>query len=255
MITQIKSWIPLSFEPVLIKSWFFLKPLIRIFFKGQQRYCPICNSFVRRFLSHGPRAFKREDVLCPVCFSHGRQRFAWVYFSSQLQFQDEKPKSFLHIAPDVQLIEKFKKLPNIDYLSIDLESPHALMHMDITDLKLSDNRFDVIYCSHVLEHIPDDLKAMSEMYRVLKSGGFAFIQVPLSDKPTFEDLSIEDPEERQRLFLWHDHVRLYGPDIKDRLVKVGYKVTVVSALDILDKEACEQMAVRPDEKLFFCEKK
>lgn len=254
MISQIKSIIPLSFEPVLVKIWYFFRPLIRMVFWGKQRYCPVCESSVCLFLAHGSMLNKRSDVVCPVCLSHDRQRFAWVFFNSLKNVMDKKSKTFLHIAPDLQLIRKFKKMPDINYLSVDLESPHAQVHMDITDLKLKDNQFDIIFCSHVLEHIPDDYKAMSELYRVSKPGGFTLIQVPLSDKPTFEDLTIQDPDERYRLFLWYDHVRLYGPDIKQRLKSVGFHVSVVEASDVLKKEECVRMAVDPDDKLFFCKK-
>jgi SAM-dependent methyltransferase len=135
--------------------------------------------------------------------------------------------------------KKFRSLSNLDYLSIDLESPIAMRNMDVTKLELPDAQFDVIFCNHVFEHIPDDRVAMKELRRVLKPNGFAILQTPIDDArdTTDEDPSITDPQERLRRFGQTDHVRTYGRDFFDRLRESGWNVTrdrFVKTLPITD---------------------
>jgi SAM-dependent methyltransferase len=145
-------------------------------------------------------------------------------------------------------------IPGVDYLSADLISPHAMVKMDITDIDLPDSSFDIVYCSHILEHVTDDLKAMSEMVRVLKPGGLALIQVPISENGTFEDPSITDPGERERLFWQSVHVRLYGLDIKDRLAVAGFDVEVVFGHQLIEPQSRESMGIDSNEVIFHCRK-
>ncbi len=101
----------------------------------------------------------------------------------------------------------------------------AMIAMDITALNFADESFDVVICNHVLEHVPDDARAMSELFRVLKSGGWGSIQVPMAGDVTQEDLSITNPEERRRRYGQDDHVRQYGRDFLDRMKHAGFEVT------------------------------
>ena len=120
-----------------------------------------------------------------------------------------------------------QKHDNIDYLTADLNPEGVMVKMDITDIDYPDSTFDTIICNHVLEHIIDDHKAMSELHRVLKPGGWAILQVPISfslDK-TFEDASVTAPEEREQVFGQCDHVRIYAPDYIDRLEQAGFQVS------------------------------
>ncbi len=128
----------------------------------------------------------------------------------------------LHVAPEKRFMKRFKTVPGLDYLSADLYSELAMVKMDLTDIEWESNCFDVIFCSHVLEHIPDDKKAMSELYRVLKRGGWALFQVPIFGDKTYEDFSITSPEGRLLHFGQEDHVRKYGHDIIDRLRSAGF---------------------------------
>ena len=102
-------------------------------------------------------------------------------------------------------------MDNIDYTSADLESPLADVKMDVHNIPFEDNAFSVVFCNHVMEHVEDDIKAMSEINRVLKSGGWAIIQSPqdYDRKETLEDSTITDPKERERVYWQDDHVRLY----------------------------------------------
>ena len=115
--------------------------------------------------------------------------------------------------------------------------------MDITDIRHPDGSFDIIYCSHVLEHVTDDRKAMGKFYRVLKPSGWAVLNVPIMADTTFEDPSVTDPKEREKLFGQHDHVRAYGPDYGDRLAEAGFSATRYSPEDLLIKSQIEKFGI------------
>jgi SAM-dependent methyltransferase len=189
---------------------------------GWTHQCNICGRSLRAFAESA-----EHERMCPFCYSRPRHRTAWRYFTERSDLFDGRPKRMLHIAPEYSLAPKFRAAPNIDYLSGDLEPGAAMVVMDITDIHYPDASFDVIYCSHVLEHVPEDRKAMRELARVLKPGGWAIIAVPiLRSDHTFEDPAITSPEERQRVYGQFDHVRAYGPDFADRLRESGFDVTV-----------------------------
>ncbi len=141
---------------------------------------------------------------------------------------------------------RLQQLP-IDYLSVDLDSPYAMRHCDITAIPEPDASFDVVICNHVLEHIPDDRKAMRELRRVLKPGGLAVLQHPIHDRPdTFEDQSIVSPDERLRVFGQEDHVRIYGWDFVDRLRDVGFgSVTIPEPCDDFSTAERDYLGLRP----------
>ncbi len=124
--------------------------------------------------------------------------------------------------------------------------------MDITDIHLPDHSFDVIICNHVMEHIPDDTQAMSELYRVMKPGGWAILQTPISGDTTFEDPTVQSPEERQRLFGQRDHVRIYGRDYEDRLRSVGFTVNVDGYVRSLDPVIVSSSGLDADEDIYYC---
>ena len=129
-----------------------------------------------------------------------------------------------------------------------------MLRVDITDLPFDDSRFDAIYCSHVLEHVPDDRKAMSELRRVLRPGGWAILQVPIKGIVTFEDPAVTTPEDRERVFGQSDHVRIYGLDFKDRLEEVGFKVTIVQYANVLSEEEIRLSAIGRGDDIYLCEK-
>ena len=162
--------------------------------------------------------------MCPRCFSLERHRIIWHFLVDNLDFINKK-RRMLHIAPEQCFYYKFRKLGNLDYTTADLESPLADILMDITEIPFEDERFDFIMCNHVLEHVKDDRKAMSELFRVLKKGGEAILQVPLDYQRefTYEDENVTSPEERKIKFWGRDHVRLYGRDYLKRLNKIGWK--------------------------------
>ena len=209
-------------RPILINLSIFLRPFIYLFFKGNNFTDPIDGKSYRKFLPYG-YGKQRENALSPGTLSLERHRQMWLFLQNETDFFTKNYK-VLHIAPEQEFLRKFKKMKNLDYTSADLFSPIVDVKADILDLPFEDESFDVIFCNHVLEHIEDDRKAMSELYRVMKKGGWGILQVPMKNslEKTYEDFTITDPKERQKHFGQYDHVRWYGMDYFDRLKSVGF---------------------------------
>ena len=209
-------------RPMLINLSIFLRPIIYQFFKGNKFTDPIDGKSYRKFLPYG-YGKQRDNALSPGTLSLERHRQMWLYLQNETDFFIKNYK-VLHIAPEQEFLRKFKKMKNLDYTSADLFSPIVDVKADILDLPFADESFDVVICNHVLEHIEDDRKAMSELYRVMKKGGWGILQVPMKNslEKTYEDFSITDPKERQKHFGQYDHVRWYGMDYFDRLKSVGF---------------------------------
>ena len=254
MVSRIKALMPAAAEPLAIRTWFLLRPIVRTAFFGCARYCPVCRSHCRRFLSHGPHSRRLQDVVCPVCLSHPRLRLAWLFLSARTDLLDGRRRRILHVAPEPALAEHLRRARNIEIVSADLDSPHAMVKLDVTRIDRESASFDVILCSHVLEHVEDDRKAMRELFRVLRPGGWAMIQVPLSSQPTFEDPSITDPAERERLFWQADHVRLYGLDIADRLKEAGFEVETVFGEELVAPDQLVKTGISARDAAFLCRK-
>jgi SAM-dependent methyltransferase len=178
----------------------------------------------------------------------------YLYLTQKTDLFSGNRKRMLHVAPEWQMSRLFQEADCIDYLSADLSSPTAMVKMDITDIHYADGSFDVIYCSHVLEHVPDDMGAMRELYRVLKPGGWAILQVPISADMTFEDPTVTSPEEREKLFGQDDHVRRYGPDYGDRLAAAGFSVLVDGFVRTLSEQEISRFGLTPSEDVYFCRK-
>jgi SAM-dependent methyltransferase len=155
---------------------------------------------------------------------------------------DKRPKHMLHVAPEPCFEKPLRRKLGSGYVSADI-SRQAMVRMDITNIQYSNETFDVIYCSHVLEHVKDDKRAIRELYRVMKSDGWALLLVPITGDKTFEDPSVTDPEERSRLFGQEDHVRRYGSDYVERLIEGGFKVRVVNPFDFLHGEEIVRMGI------------
>jgi SAM-dependent methyltransferase len=219
-----------------------------VVYAGKARYCPVCQSHTRFFRPFGVK--KRSDAMCPVCRSLERHRLVWLYLQ-QTNLFDPQPKNMLHIAPETAFAPYFSRLPHLRYISSDLEKQNIVVRMDLMSIAHPDETFDIIYCSHVLEHIDDDRQAMREMRRVLRRGGWALIDVPITVEHTFEDPTVTDYRERERLFGQFDHVRRYGPDIADRLREAGFHTQVLSAQDIVASQDMNRLGIKP-QSLFIC---
>lgn len=211
---------------MLINLSIFLRPLIYQFFKGNKFTDPIDGKSYRKFLPYG-YGKQRENALSPGTLSLERHRQMWLYLQNETEFFINNYK-VLHIAPEQEFLRRFKKMKNLDYISADLYSPIVDVKADILDLPFEDESFDIVFCNHVLEHIEDDSKALSELYRVMKKGGWGIFQVPLKHSltETYEDFSIKDPKDRQKHFGQYDHVRWYGMDYFERLQKAGFQVDI-----------------------------
>jgi glycosyltransferase involved in cell wall biosynthesis/Tfp pilus assembly protein PilF len=215
-------------------------------------FCPVCDTQAERFLTYGVK--KRSNACCPRCGAMERHRLLWLYLQTQTDIFRKNIK-MLDVAPSNLISERLKSQPNIDYLSIDLQSARAMRHMDLTNLELPKNEFDFILCYHVLEHIPEDRKALSELFRVLKPGGWAIIQVPLYRelKETLEDPSVTDPKARERIFGQKDHVRKYSPnDYKRRLAVAGFRVEVSDFARKLSPAESSRFSINTNESLHIC---
>lgn len=196
---------------------------------------------------------RRPNSTCPVCGSLERHRLLWNFFEAETNLFSDSHKKMLHIAPEACFVSRFQKLSTLDYLTADLENP-AMVQMDITNIQYPDNSFDIVYCSHVLEHIPDDRTAMKELARVLQPSGWAVLQVPMGTEPTQENLSITDPEERTRLYGQSDHVRMYGPDYKERLEESGFQVSAISYLSRFDTTQKQKLGlINCNDDIYYCQ--
>jgi predicted SAM-dependent methyltransferase len=222
---------------------------------SRQVECPCCKGHFPRFLPKG--LVLRPYAQCPRCGSLERHRLIWLYVLHRTRLcANSMDIRFLHVAPEAVLEALFRQLPRLEYISADLDPSRAMVQMDITNIHFEDNRFDAILCSHVLEHIPDDLTAMRELNRVLKPGGWAILQVPIDRSRTasFEDPSVRTPEERERVFGQHDHVRIYGLDYRDRLEEAGFCVSVDPFAQHLGLEQCRRYGLDSKEEIHFCTK-
>ncbi|MFN3756866.1 MAG: class I SAM-dependent methyltransferase, partial [Flavobacterium sp.] len=208
----------------------------------------------RMFLPYG-YGKQRNNVLAPGTLSLERHRLLWVYLQRETDFFSAK-RRLLHFAPEQAFYQRFKKMPQLDYVTTDLHSPLADVKADICQLPFEDHSFDMILCNHVLEHIPDDRKAMQELYRVLKPGGIGIFQIPqdLNREYTFQDNSITDPKERAAIFGQYDHVRVYGRDYFDLLRTVGFHVEAVDYTAALTDDEIKRYGLAKGELLPVCRK-
>lgn len=229
--------------------------------KQFEKECPICGYKGYDFKPY-PQIIHRE-VECPNCSSHERHRATYLYFKENAHLLTNKNK-VLHFAPEVQLQKIFKKC-DIEYHPVDISDENWYIDeiVDIQDIPYENNYFDLIYCSHILEHVPDDKKAISELYRVLKPGGIALILVPINgiafDLPYDETRTLEDekyntPELREKYYGQFDHLRLYGSDFKERLLECGFNIKSDDFIKRLGYETIEKYALIRNENIFECTK-
>jgi predicted SAM-dependent methyltransferase len=244
----------------------FTNLYMRCKYFGFKFKCPFCEGHFRKLLPAGLDLpiLKEKNVVgggyrlnghCPSCYSSDRERLIYLYLKNKTNFFYENLK-VLHVAPEQNLQKVFMAWTNIDYLSSDFDSPLAMINMDITKIPYEDNSFDVIICNHVLEHIPNDRQAMSELYRVLRPGGWSILQVPISlllDR-TYEDPTVIASDEREKKFGQSDHVRIYAKDYKDRLESVGFTVEVYSFGKEFGDSTIHKYALLKDEDIYLASK-
>jgi SAM-dependent methyltransferase len=234
-----------------------VSPLAMKFFaftnKGKDVQCPVCEKEYKKFLPYGRVA--RENALCPSCLSLERHRLMWLFLKEKTNFFTAKLK-VLHVAPEHCFIDRFDALPNLEYITADIESPLAKVKMDIHSIPFPENTFDVIFCNHVLEHVEDDILACSEFNRVIKPDGWGILQSPVYNlEKTLEDKTIQDPAERERIFGQRDHVRKFGKDYAERLRKSGLLIEENQFVKEIPSDAVKKYALAPEEVIFVCRKR
>lgn len=227
-------------RPLLIRLSYLVRPLLAFSMRGDNHTDPIDGKTFKSFLPYGYEN-PRDNVLAPATLSLERHRLLWLYLKNETDFFTASLK-VLHFAPEQAFYKRFRNLKNLDYTTTDYNSPLADVKADICDLPFEDNSFDVIFCNHVLEHIKNDTKAMQELYRILRPGGWGIFQIPqdLKRETTFEDDSITDKKERTKIFGQYDHVRIYGYDYFEKLRSFGFTVEEVDYTSSMTSEVIEK---------------
>ncbi|HSG67601.1 MAG TPA: class I SAM-dependent methyltransferase [Bacteroidales bacterium] len=240
LISFLTRFIP---RPLLQRISHIILRMVSVFYRGNNKECTVCGKTFRKFLPYG-RIVKRDNALCPSCLSLERHRMIWLYLKQETDFFTA-PLKVLHVAPEYCFIKRFKALQNLDYTTGDLESPLADVKMNIQEIPFGDNTFDVVICNHTLEHVDDDIKAMQELHRVLKTGGWGILNSPINEKRerTYEDPSISDPAEREKHFGQRDHVREYGLDYTQRLRQAGFTPATFDLTATLSPEQLDRYAL------------
>lgn len=232
--------------------------------KGNKYECPYCHYRSKGLCLIGLDfpVLKEKQVIggglryggCFNCGSSDRERLLITYLREVYQLFD-KPKDIkiLHIAPEKNLSNEILKVGFSNYICGDLftegyQYPAHVSNINVLNIPFDDNHFDLVICNHVLEHIPNDQDAMNEIYRVLSPSGKAILQVPLSKntQETFEDFSVTEPTEREKVFGQFDHLRIYGQDYPKRLENSGFKVERINI-----SEQYQQFGLNIDEDLFI----
>lgn len=241
-------------RPLLIRLSYVARPIIAFTLKGTKYTDPIDGKSFKSMLPYGYEN-QRNNVLSPSTLSLERHRLLWLYLNNETDFFTSKTKKkVLHFAPEQAFYKRFRNQKNLDYTTTDLFSPLADVKADICNLPFQDNQYDVILCNHVLEHIPDDTKAMQELYRVLKPGGMAILQIPqdLKRAVTYSDNTITDQKARAKIFGQYDHVRIYGRDYFEKLRSLGFKVIEEDYTHKIAPELVEKYCLAPGEIIPVC---
>ncbi|MCC8034645.1 MAG: methyltransferase domain-containing protein [Rikenellaceae bacterium] len=213
-----------------------ITPLAALVYSGSRYRCPVCGRGLRKMLPYG-YSIVRSNALCPSCLSLERHRLMWVFLRRETPFFRTAPLT-LHIAPERCFIKKFEKQLGELYITGDLESPLAKVKFDVEAIPFGDDTFEVIFCNHILEHVRDDRRAMRELYRVMKPGGWGIFLSPVVRglDHTREDPSIDTPEKRYEAYGQADHMREYGEDYPERLHEAGFEVDAIDYARTLPPE-------------------
>ncbi len=268
MKSKIKKIIPFKIGKKIRGIW---QRTQAVYYYGNKYECPFCGNTFRKMLPGGYDlpvikekqiigAGRRANCICPRCYSTDRDRLIYLYLKNSSSIFTNQ-LDVIHIAPSGSLVALFSSLKNINYQSgvkyhEGFYYSKDITLIDITKLSFKDQSFDVIFCNHVLEHIHDDRKAMSELYRILRPGGWAILQVPISNilDKTYEDPNITGSKEREVYFGQFDHVRIYGKDYTNRLEESGFKIQEVKPAIEWKENNIDKYAINKEEVLFIASK-
>ncbi len=220
--------------------------------RGSAVECPNCGRSWSRFKP----AWNREGAICWRCGSHERHRAQWLLLSRQPQLLDSATE-LLHFAPEYCLevnLRAAQRSRGQKYTTADINPAGVDLQLDLMSLELDSDSFDAVICSHVLEHVLDDQLAMSELHRVIRPGGWCLVSVPLdpSREETYEDAGVTSPADRERQFLQSDHLRLYAPDIEQRLSATGFEVDVIKPSEFFEAEEITRYGLLKNSWIFLC---
>lgn len=235
------------------------KKLLLLKHSGSKLECPICGYQAKNFLSGGLHT-KRKNAKCPKCGSVERQRILWKYISEKSELKDKPHLNILHFAPEESLAKKLKQYFK-NYKTSDFGTNKSDFNFDLMAVNCQDNTWDCVICFHVLEHVENDIRGMKEIYRILKQGGQAFIQIPIwpsESHPTYENPLITDSRDRKINYGQEDHLRIYGLDVADRLKSAGFNVSPIRYKEVFSSEEINRFGLENSsgisEVFFICEK-
>lgn len=248
---------------IIIKN-FYRKLRLLLLSIGSQKKCPICNFSFFSFLAAGSKGYPlkkykvdgagyRKNVICPSCGSSDRSRLLYLFLTNLKSTTLDQNIKLLHIAPDTEFPSFFKSRKNINYYNGDIDKNLADLEIDITKTNFENNFFDVIICNHVLEQIENDFIALQEIFRVLKRGGFAILQSPISRvlRETYENKSLRTPDDYLREYGQSDMRRIYGQDYQSRLESVGFKVNVYRPDSFLSYDLIKRYGISLHENIYI----
>jgi predicted SAM-dependent methyltransferase len=217
--------------------------------RGDDVFCPACERTFDRFKDD----WNRPNALCWRCGAHERHRALWLLLLRRPELL-AGARSLLHFAPEWALRHRLERVGHLRYVTSDLEQPDVDLRLDLAGLDLPDASFDAVICSHVLEHVDDDITAMRELRRITRDEGWCLVMVPLDTgrERTYEDPSIVSPPDRERAFWQHDHVRLYAPDIRDRLAAAGFSVERVRPLEEFGSAVARRCRLLEADDMWLC---
>lgn len=253
---------------ILLKIFNRARRLFAKLYFTKTRFCCVCNNYIGHFLPYRngfksvPKSIVALDVIgsdvenfsCPNCLCHDRERHIYLYLLKNKILDQFSVSKVLHFAPELNLSRIITSYHPVEYVQADLmPTSDNVKEVNIQDIPFPDNYFDFVIANHVLEHVDDDIKALSELYRVLKVGGAAILQTPFSDKLefTFKDSGINDDFSRLQIYGQEDHVRLYGKDIADRFESVGFLAAIKTHEYNLNEYDFEKYGVNKKEVFLF----
>lgn len=216
--------------------------------KGEY-FCTVCNRTLKEFIP-----IEKNELICPACGSGKRHRRLFKILKKEQN--NSNSNIILDFSPNKGFWHYAKKQWGANYLTTNLSpSDTTDFHFDITSIDAPDNKYNTIVCYHVLEHIPEDKKAMSELYRILKPGGCCYIQTPFKEGNIYEDSSITSPEERLKHFEQEDHVRIYSVNgLAERLNNVGFHTQILHYTRDETPEETTKLGFKDEEFIILAKK-